>query len=92
MREDLAGWPAKGERWLAGRPVSSAGGPIRRPRGRFLACEYELALGRQEQAVLAPNVLDDNLALALKQRRTADPSWHHAVRGERFRLPDFGCA
>jgi len=59
----MAGWPRESGAlagWVArflGRWASPA------PRGEVLTCQDQLAFGRQEQAILAADVLDHDLAL-----------------------------
>ncbi len=62
----MAGWPRESGAlagWVARfpRPVGQPGAL----GGRFLTCQDQLAFGRQVQAILAPDVLDDDLALTL---------------------------
>jgi hypothetical protein len=87
----MAGWP-RGSEALAGwvaRFLGRWAGPAPSGEG-FLTCQYQLALGREVQPILASDVLDDDLAVPLQQRCAGDaPRWLD-VRGDHSRVLGFG--
>jgi len=73
LRKKMAGWPDAFRHSAGWGPVASNRWARPAPRGGVTSCrEQQLALRGDPQSVLAPGMLDHNLAITLKQGSARD--------------------